>query len=411
MTSQPFSLLIKPTSADCNLRCEYCFYLGKKDLYPAVQRHRMTDAVLEHMISTFMATDQPQHSFGWQGGEPTLMGLDFFQKVTLLQNKYGSGSSVSNGLQSNTTLIDDEFAKHLAEYNFLCGVSIDGPSEIHDHYRKYIDGRGAHAAVMAGLEALRRNKVEHNVLTLVSQSNVRRPADVYHYLCNMGVYFHQYIECVEFDDSGKLMPFAINGEEWGNFLCAIFDEWLKGDQRKVSVRLFDSILMMMMDGVANVCSMSRTCRQYLVVEYNGDIYPCDFYVDKKLRLGNIMKNSWEELQASPIYTEFAGRKALWNAECARCEYLKYCAGCCPKNRAKRGEDPTQISVLCDGWKQFYHHSLKEFRRLANEIIAERELELSVTSKRMRATVPRGAVDRNAPCPCGSMRKYKYCCGR
>lgn len=403
MSIHPFSLLVKPASADCNLRCEYCFYLEKKALYPEIKKHRMPDDVLERMISTFLATEQPHHSFGWQGGEPTLMGVEFFRKVTTFQEKYGQGKSVANGLQSNTTMINDEFAEHLAQYKFLCGVSIDGPPEIHDHYRKYGDGRGAHADVMKGLETLKRHNVEYNVLTLVSQSNVRHPVDIYHYLCDMGVMYHQYIECVEFDHAGKLMPFAVNGKEWGEFLCAIFDEWIKGDQRKVSVRLFDSILMKMVDGVTNVCSMSDTCRQYLVVEHNGDIYPCDFFVDPDLKLGNIKENSWEELQASPVYEQFAGRKSCWNPACAQCEYLKYCSGCCPKNRPTRGKDPTQMSVLCEGWKMFYHHTLKEFRKLANEIIEERE--------RPPEPVSAGSVGRNDPCPCGSGLKYKKCCGR
>ena len=411
MSTQPFSLLIKPTSADCNLRCEYCFYLGKKDLYPDAVRHRMSDEVLERMISTFLATNQPQHSFGWQGGEPTLMGLDFFKNVISLQKQYGSGKNVSNGLQTNTTLIDDDFAKHLAEFYYLCGVSIDGPAEIHDHYRKYIDGRGAHSSVMEGLKKLKSNKVEYNVLTLVSQSNVKKPAEIYRYLCDMGVNFHQYIECVEFDSDGALMPFAINGEEWGDFLCGIFDEWVKGDQRKVSVRLFDSILMMMVEGVPNVCAMGTNCRQYLVVEHNGDIYPCDFFVNSKMKLGNIMHNSWEEMLNSPIYEEFGSRKSNWNSECAKCEYLKYCAGCCPKNRPGKSDDPTQMSALCDGWKQFYHHSLKEFRALANGVIAERNQHDQQSRNQSGQPRPSGNIGRNSPCPCGSMRKYKHCCGK
>lgn len=400
-----FSLLVKPASADCNLRCKYCFYLGKCSLYPEAKKHRMSDDVLEKMVSSFLATDQRQYSFGWQGGEPTLMGLDFFKKVTSLQEKYGKpGASVSNGLQTNTTLIDDEFARHLAKYNFLVGVSVDGPPEIHDLNRITIDGRGSHSQVMRGLECLRKNKVEYNVLTLVSSANVNMPKEIYHYLCDMGVYYHQYIECVEFDEKGDLMPFAVNGEEWGNFLCAIYDEWIKSDTRKVSVRLFDSIITMMVEGVANSCNMGTDCRQYLVVEHNGDIYPCDFYVERDLKLGNIMENTWEEMLSSPLYGEFGRRKSNWNRACAECEYLRYCAGCCPKNRPTRGVDPTQLSVLCNGWKQFYHHTLKGFRKLANEIVEERES----ASKRGRVEV--GDIGRNDPCPCGSGKKYKRCCG-
>ena len=410
MTHKPkqFSLLVKPASADCNLRCEYCFYLSKSQLYPESQRHRMPDDVLERMISSFLAMDLPGYSFGWQGGEPTLMGLDFFKKVTAYQTKHGrSGSAVSNGLQTNTTLIDDEFAKHLAQYHFLVGVSVDGPAEIHDHYRKRGDGQGTHAAVMKGLTSLKKNEVDYNVLTLVNHNNVGQPQEIYRYLCDLGVNYHQYIECVEFDASGSLMPFAITGDEWGDFLCAIYDEWRKGDIRTVSVRLFDTILSMMVEGVANTCVAGKDCRSYLVVEWNGDVYPCDFFVKPEMKLGNVMENTWEEMLDSELYEEFGKRKSQWQEKCDTCQYLQYCAGCCPKNRPTQGQDPSQLSVLCDGWQKFYHHTLKGFREIANEIVSDR--------KRMSGpnatTTTDVVVGRNDPCPCGSRKKFKKCCGR
>ena len=406
---KPFTLLVKPTSADCNLRCGYCFYLDRSELYPETQRHRMSDDVLEWMISTYMQTDQQQYAFGWQGGEPTLMGVDFFRRVVRYQQAHGkAGAAVSNGLQTNTTLIDDEFAQHLAEYHFLVGVSVDGPPEIHDRYRVRADGRGSHGSVLKGLDALRRNRVEHNILTLVSRSNVDRPADVYRYLCDMGILFHQYIECVEFNESGGLMPFAINGSEWGSFLCGIFDEWVKADTHRVSIRLFDTILMKMVDGVANTCSAGTDCRQYLVVEHNGDIYPCDFFVRPELRLGNIMDNGWDEMLASPLYAEFGARKRKWCVDCAGCDYLEFCAGDCPKNRSYAGRDPSALSPLCEGWKQFYRHTLPAFREFADDVRAERRAQSAASN---RAVPPVKSVGRNDPCPCGSGRKFKKCCGR
>ncbi len=413
---QPFSLLVKPASADCNLRCRYCFYLDRAALYPASTRHRMADDVLERMIRTFLATDQPVHAFGWQGGEPTLMGLAFFERVTELQQRHGrAGGSVSNGLQTNTTLIDDAWAAHLRRYNFLVGVSIDGPPEVHDRYRVFVDGRGAHADVMRGLACLARNRVEHNVLTLVSQANVRRPRETYHYLRDdLGVMFHQYIECVEFDRDGNLRPFAVSGAEWGDFLCGVYDEWIAcGDTRRVSVRLFDSLLTMMVEGVANVCSMGRDCRQYLVVEHNGDVYPCDFYVRPELKLGNLMTDTWDELLASPMYAAFGARKRQWNPKCADCRYLRFCAGCCPKNRPGGGGDPMALSALCEGWMRFYEHAIPGLTRLADDVRqerreAQRHLDEQVTAAAPHAAEPAG---RNAPCPCGSGLKYKKCCGR
>jgi len=409
---KPFSLLVKPASADCNLRCEYCFYLGRSVLYPETKIHRMPDSVLEQMIGSFMATDQPQYAIGWQGGEPTLMGLDFFKRVIDLQKKYGNKSNaiVSNGLQTNTTLITSEWAEHLAKYHFLVGVSIDGPADIHNYYRKYPDGRGSHAAVMQGLKALKQHNVEYNILTLVNHLNVKTPKKIYHYLCNMDVLYHQYIECVEFDKNGELMPFAVTGEEWGNFLCAIYDEWSKADTHRVSIRLFDSILSIILDGVANTCSMGTDCRQYLVVEHNGDIYPCDFFVRPELKLGNIMENTWEELLASPIYEAFGKRKSILNGECLNCPYLKFCAGDCPKNRPTKGKDPTRLSVLCNGWKQFYEHALPGLTMLADEIKRKRQLIEKQNYFRAHPLLLKN-VGRNAPCPCGSGKKFKNCCGK
>jgi uncharacterized protein len=416
---RPFSLLVKPSSADCNLRCRYCFYLDRASLYPEAVRHRMSDAVLERMISSYLATNQPQYSIGWQGGEPTLMGLDFYKRVIELEQQHGRrGAHVSNGLQTNTTLIDDAWATHLARYHFLVGVSIDGPPERHDRYRVFVDGRGAHADVMRGVDALKRNRVEYNVLTLVSQSNVRHPKEIYHYLRDdLDVLFHQYIECVEFDADGSLAPFAIHAEEWGDFLCGIYDEWIAcGDTRRVSVRLFDTIISKMVDGVPNVCAAGTDCRQYLVVEHNGDIYPCDFYVRPELKLGNIMEHSWEELLDSPIYAEFGARKRQWNEACEACQFLDLCAGGCPKNRPRHGEDPRQLSVLCKGWKQFYQHTREGFAQLAMQIREEREAmarraRYEATQARRAAGEPAVAVGRNDACPCGSGKKYKKCCGR
>lgn len=372
----------------------------------------MSDAVLERMLSTYLATDQPQYSIGWQGGEPTLMGLEFFEKVTDLQKRYGRpGISVANGLQTNTTLINDAWAKHLARYNFLLGVSIDGPPEIHDKYRTFVNGRGAHADVMRGLECLKRNRVEYNVLTLVSQSNVKRPVETYHYLRDeLGVKFHQYIECVEFESDGSLQPFAVTGKEWGDFLCAVYDEWIRcGDTRNISIRLFDSILTLMVDGYANVCAMGQSCQSYLVVEHNGDVYPCDFYVRPDLKLGNIMEDSWETLLDSPAYAKFGARKSQWNEKCAECKYLQYCAGCCPKNRPGKGQDPAQLSWLCDGWIQFFEHALPKLESLADDVRRERQ-QAMMQMRRSGRPIPPGKVNRNDPCPCGSGKKYKKCCG-
>ncbi len=376
-----FSLLIKPASADCNLRCRYCFYLPKAGLYPEIKTHRMSDETLRETVRSYMASPQPVYAFGWQGGEPTLMGVEFFRKVTAYQKEFGfPGCSVSNALQTNGTLIDDELATHLADYNFLVGVSLDGPEKIHDRYRRSADGSGTHGAALRGIETLRRNKVDFNILTLVSQANVQSPGEIYRYLKDLGFMHHQYIECVEFDGAGELLPYAVNGEQWGDFLCGIFDEWIDGDTRTVSVRLFDSIVYKLVTGISNVCAMGNNCRQYFMVEFNGDVYPCDFFAETGLKLGNVLQNEWQNMAASETYSRFGMRKQQLSEECLECEFLFFCQGDCPKNRPGRGSIPQQVSRLCSGWKKFYNYALPEFRRLAEDVKSDSALSTRISHK-------------------------------
>ncbi|MBD3393728.1 MAG: anaerobic sulfatase maturase [Chitinivibrionales bacterium] len=410
---KPFSLLIKPASADCNLRCEYCFYLDRAALYPETRTHRMSDSVLEKMIQSYMATSQPVYSFGWQGGEPALMGADFFRRVVDLQKKHGrAGSSVSNGVQTNGVLITDELAAHFAEYRFLAGVSLDGPPAIHDRYRRYAGGRGSHADVLKGIDRLRAHGVDFNILVLVNSENAGRAAEVYRYLRDNGFLFHQYIPCVEFDRAGNLRPFAITGEQWGAFLCGLFDAWHASDTRRVSIRLFDAVLSYMVDNTYTICHMHSTCCQYFVVEHNGDIYPCDFFVGPGLRIGNVMTISWDQAQKSPVYTAFGRNKPAWNPACARCEYLPYCAGDCLKHRLPVSGDPATLSWLCKGWKRFFAHTLPRFEALAELVKRERELApAACAAAPFAAPAAPGTAGRNDPCPCGSGLKFKKCCGK
>ncbi|MFW6152652.1 MAG: anaerobic sulfatase maturase, partial [Verrucomicrobiota bacterium] len=337
-------------------------------LYPETATHRMSDETLRETVRSYMASPQPVYSFGWQGGEPTLMGVEFFRKVTAYQKKFGfPGCSVSNALQTNGTLIDDELAAHLADYNFLVGVSLDGPEKIHNRYRRSADGSGTHSKALRGIETLRRNKVDFNILTLVSQANVQSPGEIYRYLKGLGFMHHQYIECVEFDRAGELLPYAVNGEQWGDFLCGIFDEWIDGDTRTVSVRLFDSIVYKLVTGISNVCAMGNNCRQYFMVEFNGDVYPCDFFAETGLKLGNVLQNRWQDMADSETYSRFGMRKQQLSEECLECEFLALCQGDCPKNRPGRGSIPQEVSRLCRGWKKFYNHALPEFSRLAEEV--------------------------------------------
>ena len=397
-----FSLLVKPASYCCNLRCRYCFYLRKCGLFGSGAL-RMDELVLSTMIRKFMAIGMPVSSFGWQGGEPTLMGLDFYRRALELQRQFAKpGQRVANALQTNGTLLDDQWGAFLNANKFLVGISVDGPEGIHDMSRVWADGRGSHADVMRGMDVLKRHGVEFNVLTLVSSANQDRPLEIYNYLKSLGVMYHQYIECVEFDEDRKLSPFSVDPLKWGQLLCAVFDEWIKADTRTVSVRLFDSVLVKLLDKVANVCALGTDCRQYFVVEHNGDIFPCDFHVNPEWRLGNILAEDFGPLLDSPLYRSFGTRKRELSAKCKACEFLDICAGCCPKNRP--GANPATTSALCEGWKLFYGHSLERFKALAADIAKERK---AATHQRTAGAPP---PNRNAPCPCGIGRKYKKCCG-
>ncbi|MFW9771844.1 MAG: anaerobic sulfatase maturase [Promethearchaeota archaeon] len=396
----PFSLLIKPASADCNLRCDYCFYINHLNVVE--QKPRMSDEVLEHLIGSYMRTDQNNHYiFGWQGGEPTLMGLDFFKNVVKLQIKYTRpGNVISNGLQTNGTLITEELARFFGEYKFLLGVSLDGPEDLHDYYRKSISQKPTHSIVMRGIKRLVENDVEFNILTLVNNLTVKKGREVYHYLRENGFFYHQYIPCVEFDDNNSLMPYSISGYDWGDFLCEIFDEWFKEDINKVSIRLFDSILEFLINGRYNICRMGNSCCQYFLIEYDGSVYPCDFFVRDNLLLGNILNKTWEDLLNAPLYRQFGRQKAKWHNSCFSCSFLLFCHGDCQKFRTGI-QNNSALSMLCEGWKKFYSHSLPHFKMIAEKVIKRETKNISIRKEKK--------IGRNEPCPCGSGRKYKHCC--
>lgn len=368
---QPFSLLIKPAGADCNLRCEYCFYLGRSELYPESSQHRMTEATLTRLVRGFLALPFPVHSFAFQGGEPLLMGEDFYRTLVKLQKRYARpGAVIQNCVQTNATLMTPSLAKFFADEGFLVGVSVDGPEAIHNLRRYNAAGHGSHADVLRGIEYLREAGAQFNILTLVTSANVNDPLGIYHYLRDtIGTRYMQFIECVEWDHEGHLLPYAITPDVWANFITTIFDEWFATDTRNVSIRLFDSIASRIQTGCANSCSMGVDCRSYFVVEHNGDVYPCDFFVRPELRLGNIFTHDWDELWDAPLHTTFGKRKSTWNDLCQSCPWRSFCNGDCPKNRA--GHDATKdsrtLSHLCPAWKRIYAHTVPSIRLLLDAL--------------------------------------------
>jgi len=354
----PLGVLVKPACADCNLACAYCFYTPKSALYPDSKRHRMSPAVLERFISSFMPLAGDNPSFGWQGGEPTLMGLDFFRKVILLEKRYGrSGQAVGNGLQTNGTLIDDEWAAFLARWNFLVGISIDGPPEIHDHWRLTRSRRGSLAEVLKGLEALKRQRAEFNALVMVTSLSARRPDDVFDFLLEQGIRFFQFIPCVERDPvTGEPAEFTVDPVQYGEFMCRIFDRWADESGPQTYVRMFDDLLMAYVQGRQPTCIFQDRCGSYVVVEHNGDVYCCDFFVDPEWRLGNLMETPLAELAASPLLEQFAQRKSAYGDQCRECEWVHFCHGGCPKHRLAFGDKPSDPNYLCPGYKLIFAHA-------------------------------------------------------
>jgi uncharacterized protein len=364
----------------------------------------MSDKVLEAMIASYMETNQnKKFNFGWQGGEPTLLGLEFWKKVINLQKKYApKGAIISNGLQTNGTLITHDLAKFFAEYKFLLGISLDGPPHLHNYYRKTIGQKPTHHLVMRGIKILRQYNVEFNILILVNNENVRNANEIYNYLKDKGFNYHQYIPCVEFDNSNNPQSFSIKGEEWGDFLCDLFDQWIKEDVNRISIRFFDSILEYLVYGRYNVCHMGIDCCQYFVVEYNGGIYPCDFFVRKNLLLGNIIEDNWENIIKSSIYLKFGKNKSDWHENCRRCSFIKLCNGDCQKFRNGNLQNSRNLSVLCKGWKKFYTHALPRLKIIAEKI--KNGIKI-ISSTQIRTK----KIGRNSLCPCGSGKKYKNCC--
>ncbi len=354
-----FSLLIKPISAECNLRCDYCFYLEKKELYSYAPSRKMTHTLLELLIKKYLKTDQSVYSFIWQGGEPTIIGVDFYKKAISLQKKYRpSNGKIINSIQTNGFSLSTEFIKHLRDNRYLVGLSLDGPKEIHDIYRVTRNGLGSYTAVYANWKKLVDAGVETNTVTLVHAGNVKHAKKIYTYFKEIGSSFHQYIPCVEFDRNGNLLPFAITASEWGDFLCELFDIWYASDIGRIYIRYFDALIDKMMTGRNSLCQFGNRCNPYLVVENNCDVYPCDFFVRKDLLLGNLKKTSFLTIRKSKNYNIFSSSKKDIAPRCRGCQYFQLCAGDCMKHRL---QDAGNLSHLCEGYKQFFEHSINKLK--------------------------------------------------
>ena len=368
------SLLIKPASAVCNLDCSYCFYLDREaDPYKDLPARRMTDETLERLVDTYLFYSHPQSTFAFQGGEPTLAGLPFFEKLIRFQQQYGrNGQSVSNALQTNAVLLDDNWAQFFRQYNWLLGVSLDGPEEINDLYRYNRAGHGTWKRVMQSIESLKKNGVDFNILCVLNSANVERPRELYQFYKSIGVDNIQYIPLAEFNPDGSRMPFTITPEQYGRFLCETFELWWP-DRKKIRIRCFDNIAEALAGQKPGSCTMHETCDSYCVVEYNGDVYPCDFFVEGGWKLGNIEVDSWTDIARRSRRYGFAQKKTLAHPECQVCEYQSICHGGCPKFRHGPQGRFEDLDYFCEAYKMIYAKSTGPLRQELKKILG-REVE-------------------------------------
>lgn len=363
------SVLVKPASAVCNLDCEYCFYLDREaDPYKDLPARIMPDDVLERLVDGFLFYSYPASIFAFQGGEPTLAGLKFFEKLVSFQQKYGrNGQTISNSLQTNAVLLDDAWCEFLREYQFLAGISLDGPEAVHDRYRFNRAGHPTWRKVVDAIERMQKHRAEFNILCVLSQANVEHARELYRFFRSLGVEHLQFIPLAEFHPDGSPMPFTITPEQYGRFLCEIFDLWWP-DRRKVRIRFFDNLAEALAGIKPGSCTMHETCDSYVVIEYNGDVYPCDFFVESSWKLGNITLDSFPEIARRQRRYNFAINKTAPHEECRACEYQPVCHGGCPKFRhgpRRRFED---LDYFCGAYKMIFAKAAGPLRREVEKLL-------------------------------------------
>ncbi len=386
---QGIHIVAKPTGPACNLNCDYCFYLEKHALYGPGEDYRMPDEVLSAFIRKYIeAQPTPVVEFVWQGGEPTLLGLDFFRRVVELQRPYIGRKSITNSLQTNGMLLDDEWCRFLKKHDFMVGISLDGPREIHDRYRHDRAGNGTFDAVLRGLKLLRKHKVEYNVMASVARETARRPLDVYRFFKSEGVEFIQFTPIIERAPDASAMgqglslaaPAALNGkeqntevtpwtvipEEYGDFLIAVYEEWVRHDVGKVFVMNFEWALNAWLGNPSPVCVHAPQCGRSVVLEHNGDLFACDHYVYPEYRLGNILDDDLARMIEKSLRSGFGvNKESVLPKWCGKCEVLAACRGGCPKHRfAATFQGELGLHYLCAGYKKFFRHIRKYMRVMA-----------------------------------------------
>ncbi|MDD6209568.1 MAG: anaerobic sulfatase-maturation protein [Bacteroidales bacterium] len=386
--AKPVYVMLKPIGAACNLACEYCYYMEKSTLYGNEKNSFMSEALLEKFTAEYLQSQmQQQVLFTWHGGEPLMRPIGFYKKALEIQRKYANGRQIDNCIQTNGTLLTDEWCRFFKENNFLVGISIDGPQEFHDEFRRNRQGLPSFHKVMRGINLLKKHGIDYNAMAVVNDFNVEYPLDFYHFFKEMDCHYIQFTPIVERiykhengleltlpeEKNGELAAFSVGAEEWGNFLCAIFDEWVKSDVGNFFVQLFDATLANWAGEQPGVCTLARTCGNAGVMEFNGDLYSCDHFVFPEYRLGNLYNESLAGMMYSERQLKFGtDKRDKLPGQCRECEFLFACNGECPKNRfiATKSGEPG-LNYLCKGYKKFFEHVAPFMDFMKNELQHQR----------------------------------------
>ncbi len=412
--AREFQIFAKPIGPICNLDCRYCYYLKKEHLYPKGESFRMPDPVLEkYIIQHIAASPGPVLHFSWHGGEPTLLGVDYFRKIVALQRKHNPpGLRITNGIQTNGTLLNEDWARFLARERFAVGLSLDGPEEMHDQYRLTKDRNPTYKQVMRGYQLLRDHRISCNFLCVVHARNVQHPIEVYRFFKQLGARYVEFLPLVEPqpEEEGGVSPRTVPAEAWGNFLCTILDEWMSCDIEQIRVQIFEETTRVAFGEEHALCIFRKTCGDVPVIEHNGDFYSCDHFVTAEYRLGNIRE--------APLvdFLESSAQRAFGQAKfdslpryCLRCEVRPMCNGGCPKDRFLQTPDGQPgLNYLCAGFRRFFNHC-RPFVTELSALWRSQGLERPILPAGARRDQAGSKTGRNDPCPCGSGKKYKKCC--
>ena len=387
--AKPLYVMLKPAGAHCNLACKYCYYLEKSHLYQNSHRHLMSDEMLEQFTREYIeAQTMPQVLFTWHGGEPLMRSIDFYKKALALQKKYAHGKQIDNVIQTNGTLLTDEWCEFFAKNHWLVGISIDGPQEYHDHYRVTPAGKPSWEKVMQGISLLKKHRVEWNAMAVVNAYNAEHPLEFYHFFRDNGCQYLQFTPIVErlteHEDGRTLASLAddreipladasVTPQQWGNFLCTIFDDWVRHDVGKTFVEIFDCTLANWMGVLPGICAYSKECGHAGVMEHNGDVYSCDHFVFPEYKLGNIREQSLIDMLYGEKQQAFSRLKhTSLPRQCKECDMEFACHGECPKNRFEKDKyGEPGLNYLCQGYYQYYSHVAPYMDFMKRELLAQR----------------------------------------